>query len=110
MQGYLIEIPGHELAEMVETANDLLNVAKEDRKRAGEIVSIRERRLHYLEVLLAMEQARQNSLDSPDMEFYVIDSGAGPRALEEPVAKLAGPDALCYARFRDGSQVEQAQE
>ena len=104
MQGYLIEIPGHELAELVENAAEMLDLAKDDRKHAAEVVAVRERRLHYLEVLLALDRARQDSIDNADTDVYVIDAGTGPRAVGATEAKAAGVDALCYARFRNGEQ------
>lgn len=106
-QGVLIEIPGAEIAELVDAAKDELLVAKDDKKQADMVVKIKERRLHYLEVLLAQEQARQLSLDDRDVSYWVIDDGDGPKAMDEEGFRARGAyqgDSLCYARFRNGEQ------
>lgn len=108
-QGVLIEIPGAEIAELVDAAKDELLVAKDDKKQADMVVKIKERRLHYLEVLLALERARQQSLDDRDASYYVIDDGDGPDAFDEiTVSERFGAASrgysLCYARFRNGVQ------
>lgn len=107
-QGYLIEIPGAEIAELVTAAQDELLVAKDDKKQADTVVKIRERRLHFLEGMLAMDQARQQSLDDPDVNYYVLDEGDGPRAVDEIYANSQDPGrraySICYARFRNGEQ------
>lgn len=105
-QNVLWDMPMGTLESLQSDAKDQLKNAKEQKERAAKIVGIRDRRVTFIDMFLAIERLKQMSLDAPDKNFVLVDVGSGLTTYAnsdwEKMDELTKFDGIVYASAKDG--------